>query len=55
MTADEAIKAKDWKALAKIMDLAIQQKHREELKKKENEFFDYAHERKKRKRNFARK
>ena len=42
MTADEAIQNKDWKALAKIMDAEIKQKHYEELKKKDDEFFSYA-------------
>jgi len=42
MTADEAIEKKDWKELALIMAEEIEQKHREELKKKDNEFFSYA-------------
>ena len=42
MTADEAIEKKNWTELAKIMFLEIQQKHREELKKSDDEFFRYA-------------
>ena len=42
MTADECIEKKDWRQLALIMTEEIKQKHREELKKKDDEFFSYA-------------
>ena len=42
MIKQEAIEQKNWKELALIMADEIKQKHREELKKKDDEFFSYA-------------
>ena len=42
MTADECIEKKDWGRLALIMAEEIKQKYREELKKKDDDFFSYA-------------
>ena len=42
MTADEAIKNKDWKALSIIQTEDKKIRKREELKKSDDEFFSYA-------------
>ena len=41
VTANECIKTKNWKELAKLQAEEIKQKHYEELKKKDDEFFSY--------------
>ena len=41
MTVDECIKTKNWRELAKLQAEEIKQKHYEELKKKDDEFYSY--------------